>query len=143
MVKILGIDFGERRVGLAVSIEGSGMALARETISYSTLPELINRIRKICQEDGIERFVIGFPLERDGSEGAAVKKVRAFAAEIKRHFSLPIEYEDERCTSTLASRAMREGGQHDRGMRGRIDQQAAQIILQSYLDRKYGELPQR
>jgi len=122
-MRILGIDFGERKIGLA---EACGkLALPFEIINNTKAG--IQKLKKICQEEEIDKMVIGLPLNLDGTEGKMAKKVRRFGQELEKNLGLMIRFWDERLTTKEAKGEIRHK---------REDDTAAAIMLQSYLDSK-------
>ena len=137
MGRILGIDFGERRVGLAMS-DPSGMIA-------QPLPTLTRRAGKrapvqamldLAQQHDIQAFVIGLPLALSGEETAWTAEVRSFGSKIAERSGKPVYYVDERMTSVRAEKTIRSLGlkKSERERKDRIDAAAAMLILQSWLD---------
>ena len=135
-MKALGIDYGEARIGLAVSDDLGMMAHPLETVVIAKVKSPETRIAEVARERRIETIVIGFPVRMDGTEGAAVEKVRAFAERLKSRVDKRIEivFVDERLSTVEAQRVLHEAGRDERSSRAIIDQAAACIILQDYLD---------
>ena len=134
MARALGIDFGEKRVGLALSDRLSLIASPYKTLFYNTENDLISEIKKIVFEKKIKIFVIGLPLNLKGEDSAQTKKVRKF----KKHLSklnLPIVYEDERFSSIIAKNSLVLQNVKTGHNKSEIDRTAAAIILQQYLDK--------
>lgn len=138
-MRALGIDFGKRRVGLALSDPTGTIA--------SPLPTLKRRkgkrppyraIEETAREHGVEAVVMGLPLELDGEENQWTRRVREVGGELGRRLDVPVHYVDERMTSVRAERAVRSLGlpKHEREKKERIDAAAAVLILQSWLDRR-------
>jgi putative Holliday junction resolvase len=138
-MRIMGIDFGERRVGVAVSDPTETLA--------SPLPTLKRRAGKrppltaleaLVEEQEVGALVVGLPLTLDGSESAWTRTVRAFGEALARRTGLPLHFVDERFTSVRAERAVRGIGlpKGKREEKDRIDAAAAVLILQSWLDRR-------
>ncbi|MFZ1220742.1 MAG: Holliday junction resolvase RuvX [Chthoniobacterales bacterium] len=130
--RILGIDLGEARIGVAVSDELGMLAHPVETIPARGDPA--GRIAEIVKEKDAERVVIGLPRHMNGTVGAGAAEALAFAEKLRARVSCPVVTWDERMTTMAATRALRESGQTSRNSRGVIDQVAAQMILQGYLD---------
>lgn len=134
MDRILGIDYGKKRTGLAVSDPLGIFASALETVPTANV---INYIKKYTSENKVERFVVGYPKNLNGNPAESTPFVEAFVRGLKRVFpDIPVTMEDERFTSQLAMRAMIDGGmkKSDRREKGSVDRISAAIILQSYLD---------
>ncbi|MBQ9653497.1 MAG: Holliday junction resolvase RuvX [Bacteroidales bacterium] len=135
MDRIIGIDFGNKRTGLAASDPLGIFASALETV-HST--KIIDYLKKYAEKERIVRFVIGYPMNLDGRPSEAKTHVDAFLPKLKSAFpGIPVELEDERFTSVLAHRAMIDGGMKASRRRDKteVDRISAAIILQSYLDR--------
>jgi putative Holliday junction resolvase len=135
MDRIIGIDFGIKRTGLAASDPLGIFASALETV-HST--KIIDYLKKYAEKERIVRFVIGYPMNLDGRPSEAKAHVDAFLPKLKAAFpGIPVELEDERFTSVLAHRAMIDGGMKASRRRDKteVDRISAAIILQSYLDR--------
>jgi putative holliday junction resolvase len=135
-MRILAIDFGERRTGLAVSDELGITAQGLDTVEVkdeALLPEII---AKIALEKNVGEIVIGLPLNMDGTESEKSKKVREFGAVLSEKTSLPVFYRDERMTSMQAHRVMNEMNKKTFGNKKLIDRISATLILQDYLKTK-------
>ena len=133
--KYLGIDFGEKRVGIAVSDFDKAIVFPRDYLEYKTLPSLIKSIGDLCAEEQIIKVVLGLPIEMGGTWGEKAKKVLAFGEKLKKALpSIAIEYFDERLTTLGASRMLRSHGIKAKEQRKGIDSVSAQIILQNYLN---------
>ena len=137
MARILALDYGERRIGLAVSDPSGTIAQPLPTISrrLGRRPPYA-KILDVVQRWEIERIVIGLPIEPSGEEGDPASAVRAFGAEIERRSGLHVEYRDERFTSARAERELARLGLSATARREkqRVDAMAATFILQAYLD---------
>jgi putative Holliday junction resolvase len=131
--RILGVDFGRARIGVAVSDELGMLAHPVETIPAGR-GEAPKRIAEIVREKDIERVVVGLPRHMNGSVGEAAGEALAFAEKLRALLPCEVITWDERLTTMAANRALREGGQKTRNSRGFVDQVAAQMILQGYLD---------
>lgn len=131
-MKILSLDLGERRIGVAVA-DGAIVA-SRETIVYSTREEAIGKILEICRNEEIERVVIGMPVGNIASEDV----VRSFSIELNKMIELPIEYVDESLTSKDAERILKDQKINPRSERYKqeIDRLSAKMILEQYLGEK-------
>lgn len=136
-MRILGLDIGDKRIGISLSDEllwtaQSHMVLERrETISD------IRKIKEIIDAYGVSEVVIGLPFNMDGSEGFKADVVRKFTETFKKYAgNIPVVHEDERLTTAQAHRSMLEGDLSRNKRKKRVDAIAAQLILQTYLDRK-------
>jgi putative Holliday junction resolvase len=133
--RILAVDFGLKRVGLAVSDPMQIIAQPLQTITYKSRQDLLNRLVAVVRENEIVQMVIGLPRHMDGSEGEMAKAVRRLIGQLSRPLTIPVMAWDERLSSVQAERALRELGVSYRDKnRGKVDRMAATFILQSYLD---------
>ncbi len=135
MTRVLGIDLGKARTGLAISDELKMLAHPLETVEAG---EAIERILEIVREKEIEEVVVGLPRHMNGSLGVAATEAQQFAKKLQQVAGCKVTMWDERLSTVAAERALREAGKKSRQTRGIRDQVAAQIILQSYLDRLNG-----
>jgi putative Holliday junction resolvase len=133
MKRVLGIDFGDVRVGVAISDELGFMAHPLETIDVRRNPA-VPRIRELAADRDVETIVVGMPRNMNGSLGPAAEKASKFAAELREAVACRVVTWDERLTTVSAQRALQEAGRMAKDQRQIIDQAAAQIILQSWLD---------
>lgn len=132
-LRIIGIDWGEARIGVAVSDDMGMMAHPLETIPAKAKP--LDRIAALVAERKAEVIVVGLPRNMDGTYGSSAEKVRAFVETLKARVpECRVLTWDERLTTVSAERALREAGRNAKQQRSVIDQAAAQIILQSWLD---------
>ncbi len=133
-MKALGLDFGEARIGVSCSDDLGMFAHPHETIQVKTI-DPIKRIIEITQEKKIQTIVIGMPRSLNGSYGSAAQKVKNFIKKIKSAIpEIDIQTQDERFTTTLAQRKLRDVGHSVKSSRSIIDEAAAVEILQSFLD---------
>ena len=136
MDRIIGIDYGRKRTGLAVSDPLKIFASALDTI-HST--KIIEYLKNYADNETIVRFVVGYPKNLDNSPSEAAKDVDIFLKTLKKAFpDIPVTLEDERFTSVMAHRAMIDGGMKasERRDKASVDKISAAIILQGFLDRK-------
>lgn len=131
--RVLGIDVGSVRIGLAVSDETCTLASPVATVPNEPRT-LWTRLAREMEDRQVERVVIGLPRLLDGSEGDAAESARRFAAELGRRTSIPIEFWDERFTTTVAERSLIESGVRRKRRREVINSVAAAVLLQSWLD---------
>jgi len=132
MNRILALDFGRARIGVAISDELQFLAHPLETILTSQQPT--ERIAEIVHEKKVDHVVAGIPRQMNGQIGAAATEVLAFVEKLRAILPCPIVTWDERLTTVAAHRALRDAGKKTRDTRSYVDQVAAQMILQSYLD---------
>ena len=134
MKRILGIDHGEARIGLALSDELGMFAHPLETIKVKEQTDLAGYIAGIIGREKVETVVIGMPRNMNGTYGPAAEKVKAFAESLKAKAGCAIKFWDERLTTVAAQKSLHESGRNVKQGRAVIDQVAAQMILQGYLD---------
>ena len=136
MERIVGIDYGRKRVGVAVSDPLGIFASALETVQSA---KIIEYLKNYAQNENVVRFVVGYPINMNGTPSEAAKDIDIFLKHLKAAFpETPVDLEDERFTSVLAHRAMIDGGmkKQDRMKKESVDKISAAIILQSWMDRK-------
>jgi putative Holliday junction resolvase len=131
--RIIGLDHGSRRIGVAIGDTETGMAFARTAIQRRNLDRDLALVGELCTTEGVERVVIGLPLNMDGSEGAQAAQVRGFGERLAV-IGLEIVYEDERLSTWEAGERLAEVGRKARRGSGELDSTAARVILQQYLD---------
>jgi putative Holliday junction resolvase len=136
MSVFVGIDFGEKRIGVAVSDEQKKIAfplgvIHREKGSYG-----LRRLKILLAEKDIDRFVVGLPVRSDGSVGAFGDEVGLYRDALSEYFHKEVVTWDERYTTVIAESLLRDGGAGAQKSRRVVDKLAAQLILQSYLDHK-------
>ena len=138
-MRVLGIDFGESRIGLALSDPTGTLATPLETVRRRAgkRPPL-HRLEEIGRAHEVRRLVVGLPLDLAGNETPWCGEVRAMGDDLAARMRVPVDYVDERFTSARAERAVRSIGlpKGRREEKGRIDAAAAALILQSWLDRE-------
>lgn len=134
-MRILGLDVGQRTIGIAVSDPLGYTAQGVTTIRRTKKTEDIKELQKICDEYKVGTLVIGLPKNMNGTIGFAGEKITEFAEMIKEEISIDIQFWDERLTTVAAHRAMIEGDLSRAKRKKIVDKIAAQYILQGYLDR--------
>jgi putative Holliday junction resolvase len=143
-MKILGLDFGTRRIGVAVSDGLLITAQGRGPVSAEDTARAIAAIRNIIKEEGVGEVVVGLPLNMNGTHSEKTEETLRFIEGLSRAVDIPVRTWDERLTSVQAERILLEGDVSRAGRRKRSDRIAAQLILQSYLDsRKRDTGPER
>lgn len=136
MPRILAVDWGERRVGLAVSDPRGVIATGLPTLEVKSAGQALERVIVVAAEVEAERIVVGLPLLLNGEVGEAARAAQALADALAKRVSIPVDTYDERLTSTISQRRLKEVGVRRTGHRkGRIDQGAAVVLLESYLHR--------
>ena len=140
MDRIVGIDYGRKRVGAAVSDPLGIFASPLDTVPAA---KIIDYLKKYAETESVTRFVVGYPMNMNNTPSEAAADVDVFLKNLAKAFpSVPVTLEDERFTSVLAHRAMIDGGMKakDRRDKSSVDKISAAIILQSHLDRKGKQL---
>jgi putative Holliday junction resolvase len=130
---LLGLDVGEKRIGVAVSDPLGATAQPLETMERDE--HVAERIGRMIRETGATRLVVGLPLLMDGSEGAQARRVREFAKTLGGKVGAPVEFVDERLTTREAEGVLSEGGVKSQLRKEASDRIAAALILRSYMDR--------
>jgi putative Holliday junction resolvase len=133
-MRILALDHGTRRIGVAVSDELKMIATPLEYIPADPMDKVVERLAQLIREKEVELILIGMPRNMDGTFGPAADKVNAFIALLQPHIATPIKKWDERLTSVMANRALLEGNVRRQDRKQKVDKMAAAILLQSYLD---------
>ncbi len=134
MTKALGVDLGDVRIGIAISDDLGMLAHPLETIRVADKPEPVERIAQITLDKKVEIIILGMPRNMNGTYGPAADKARAFAERLQAKVKCEVKFWDERLTSVAAQKELRAGGKNTKNSRAVIDQVAAQLILQGYLD---------
>lgn len=129
-MNFLGIDYGEKRVGLAVGSDEMKIASPFLILENKGHDFLLEEIKKICGQEEIKKIIVGMPLTMASREGPQAEKILRFVNFLKNNLTMPVETEDERFSSALVDKLMTESGVKER------DAVAAMIILQAYFDRK-------
>lgn len=135
MSRLLALDVGEKRIGIAISDETLTLARPLLTLKRASKREDFDMIRSICVEQHIERIICGLPKTLRNEEGPQVQRVRRYANQLAASIGVPIEYWDERFSTVEAEERLAQAGRRKRA-KGDIDSAAAAIILQGYLDSK-------
>ena len=133
-MRILAIDHGTKRMGIALSDELGMIAQPLEFIPAEPFAKFLERLKEILSEKQVELVLVGMPRNMDGSYGPAALKVQQFVAVLKDAIAIPIQTLDERLTSAQANRVLIEGNVRREKRRDKVDKMAAAILLQSYLD---------
>lgn len=134
MNPILALDFGRVRIGAAISDQLQLLAHPLETIPANK--QAPSRVAEIVRERKVDHVVIGIPRQMNGEMGPAATEALQFVEKLRAILPCPVAAWDERLTTAAAHRALRDAGKKTRDTRGYVDQVAAQMILQSYLDRR-------
>lgn len=139
MGRLLGIDYGERRIGLAISDITGTIATPLEVVPGNDPPQAAKQIAGIAEAREVSRIIIGLPMRMDGSHGPAAEKAKSFADLVRKQTDIPIAFWDERFSTLTAEQALIEGGARRDKRKQVVDKLAAQIILQHYLDAQPGD----
>ncbi len=132
--RLLGLDVGDRRIGVALSDALGMLASPLTTINATPRTQAISMIARLVREHEVQGIVVGLPLTLRGEIGPQAEQTRSFAQELERQVGLPVMLFDERYTTTVAEQLLREMGVKPEKRKQQIDQVAASIILQDYLD---------
>jgi len=133
-MRILALDHGTKRIGVAVSDEMKMIAQPLEYIPAEPFAAFLERLKHLLREKQVELVLVGMPRNMDGSYGPAALKVQEFVAALKAAVAVPIKTWDERLTSALANRFLLQGNVRRDQRKEKVDKMAAAILLQSYLD---------
>ncbi len=148
--RILGIDYGRARIGLAIADAQAGLARPLDTLERINRNEDMRRLREIARAHGVKQIVVGLPLRLDGTRGEMAEEAARFAERVRKQLGVPVEMVDERLTSWEAERLLEEQGgrilrDHGDGVhkkrkpaepRSSVDAIAAAVILKEYLERQ-------
>jgi putative Holliday junction resolvase len=132
-MRILAVDYGERRTGLAVSDELGITAQGLDTVIAEREEDVLTRVVETARRLGAGRILVGLPLNMDGTESEKSGKVRTFGEALARETALPVEFWDERMTSLQAHRVLREMERKTRGNKPLVDRISAVLMLQEYM----------
>ena len=130
---LVGLDLGEKTIGIAVSDQSLIVATPLKTISRKGIKRDLIKLSEILKEYDLGGFVVGLPISLDGTENQQTSKVIKIADEINNYFDVPIDYFDERFSSDVIFKEMRKANLSRSKIKNKIDQQAAAYILQGYL----------
>jgi putative Holliday junction resolvase len=133
-MRVLAIDHGTKRMGIAVSDELKMIAQPLEFIPAEPFAAFLRRLKELIQEKEVELILVGMPRNMNGSYGPAALNVQDFVASLKEAVTVPIQTWDERLTSAQANRLLVEGNVRRQQRKEKVDKMAAAILLQSYLD---------
>ena len=133
-MRILALDHGSKRIGVAVSDETKTIAQPLEFIPAEPFADFLERLKKLLAEKEIDLILVGLPRNMDGSYGPAALKVQAFAGVLRTAVAIPIKTWDERLTSAQANKILIQANVRRDKRKEKVDKMAAAILLQSYLD---------
>jgi putative holliday junction resolvase len=134
MSKVLGVDFGERRTGVAISDAARVIAFPRETLECPRVEQAAAAVARLAAAENVSEIVVGYPLNMNGSKGPRTARTDEFLAELVRRTAIPLQTWDERLSTKIAEAVLIEAGTRREKRRGVVDKLAAQVILQGYLD---------
>ena len=137
-MNVLGIDFGEKRIGLAVSDPDGRIALPAGTLESQGRRKDLAAIGELARERAVEHIVVGLPIHMNGRRGPEAEAAERFARELEEATGLPVSTIDERWTSVEAERALADTGRRKRKRRAVIDSVAATLLLRTFLEREAG-----
>jgi len=132
--RVLALDYGTRRIGLAISDELGLTAQGLETLERTNIREDVARLAAIVQQKSVGLILMGDPMRLSGQAGSQAEEVRRFARRLEQRTGLPVRFWDERLTTVEANRLLREAGAGWRRRRQAVDRLSAVILLASYLD---------
>jgi putative Holliday junction resolvase len=133
-MRILALDHGSKRIGVAISDELGMIALPLQYLPAEPLADFMVLLKDIIDKKEVGEILVGLPRNMNGTYGPAAEKAREFVAALKTVFTVPVKTWDERLTSVQANRCLIEAGLRRDKRRQRVDQTAAALLLQSYLD---------
>ena len=133
-MRVMALDIGEKRVGIAVSDPGERVASPVVVLPASEVRACAKPFQRVLDDWEPELLLCGLPKTLAGEEGPQAERVRAFAADVAKAAHLPLEFADERLSSAEAKRSLREKGMSEKAMRGKLDMIAASLFLQTWLD---------
>ena len=133
-MRVLALDHGSVRMGIALSDELKIIATPREFLPAEPFLELVEKLKSLIREQEVELVLIGLPRNMDGSYGEAAARVRSFVVALRDVLLVPIRTWDERLTTVAAARQLRSGGTKAKDQRSKVDSASAAVLLQSYLD---------
>lgn len=133
-MRILGVDFGSKRVGLAISDETGIVALAIGYVDGGGVNTVSREVVRIATEHSAGTIVVGVPVRLDGTSSLQTERTLQFIAALEKTTAIPVKHWDERLTTAQAERVLLEGNVRRKDRKQKIDQLAAQLMLQSYLD---------
>jgi putative Holliday junction resolvase len=142
-MRVLGLDLGDKRIGLAISDSEASIAFPAGTLESSGRKADVAAVCEIIAQREVERVVIGLPRHMDGRKGEEAVAAEKFAAALRASSGVPVDTLDERWTSIEAERALRDQGMSARKTKQHVDSVAASIILRTYLELRRGQERQR
>ncbi len=132
--RVLGLDVGARRIGVAISDPLGITAQGLDTLHRKNKKYDLQHLNRVIREYGVKEIVVGLPLRMSGAEGIQAEKIHAFAEDLRKHFELPVHFWDERLTSAEANRLLRETDLSIEKRGKAVDRMAAILILQGWME---------
>ncbi len=132
-MRLMALDVGQRRVGVALSDPEERIAYAHATLRRGNLTSDLAALAQMVEDEGIDLVVVGLPRSLDGTLGPQAERIQRFGAVLAERLAVPVVYWDERLSTVAALRALREAGHSGRAVKGRVDETAAMLILEGYL----------
>ncbi|MEJ2637775.1 MAG: Holliday junction resolvase RuvX [Calditrichia bacterium] len=136
MSRYLGIDYGEKRIGIAISDPTLTIAQSLKTLIFQSEKKLMQELEDIITEYAVDKIVLGLPITMKGTDSEKTREVREFAEELKKRFQQPVILFDERMTTIQAHSTLHQMGKKPGKHKEKVDSMAAQFILQTFLDRE-------
>jgi len=136
-MRVLALDVGKKRIGVAISDLSQTLARSLEVIQVGSRQEGFVAVGRLIEEYGVEKVVVGYPRSLDGTAGAQAERVEHYAADLAKALTVPVLLWDERFSTVSAERLMKEAGLRGEKKQERVDAVAAAVILQDYLDSHY------
>jgi len=134
VTRVLGIDLGTKRIGIALSDPNGVLATPLLTVTHRSTREDVAQVAALCRTHSVTRIIVGWPRSMDGTVGPAAQRAAAFAERLRVTTALPVELWDERLSTVAAERALIRGGARREDRRDLRDRVAAALVLQNYLD---------
>jgi len=134
-MRIMGLDVGKKRIGIAISDEMGWTAQGHSVLVRGKPKDDLQQLADLCAEYKIEKIVLGFPRNMNGTVGPKGEEIQEYGRELEEYLSLPLDYWDERLTTVAAQKVLLEANVSRQKRKGVIDKLAAVNILQGYLDR--------
>ena len=135
-MKLMAIDYGDSRTGIAFSDKKEILASPYTVIHESYLPKLVEKLKEIIEGEHAEKIIIGLPRNMDGTYGYRCDECRALGDELAKFCDVPIEFQDERLTTVMAHNVLSQNNVHGKKRKETVDAVSAVMILQSYMDSK-------
>jgi len=136
MSKLLGIDYGKKRIGLAVSDEEERYAFARETLENKSENYIFDKLDELSIKEEIKKVIIGLPINMQGKVSDWTKEVKKFKRNLEKRLNIPAQFQDERMTSRLSHNLFQNKKVSQKVSKNKINEESARIILQDYIDRQ-------